>query len=187
MNKFIATSAAFLIASSLAVPAFADSNSSSSMSSSSSSSSVAADTKVASSADLLCMGNAVDAREGAVLTARSSLDTKITAALTTRRASLKTAYTIANNADRKVAIKAALTVFAKASADAHAQYRTDIKAAWATFNAAIKACNLSAGTRVKAQTKTDHDNGRHLGQLKKQIKNAFDVNANGKLDLDLGL
>jgi hypothetical protein len=145
------------------------------------------DTQVASSADLTCMGTAVDVREGAVLTARTNFNAKIIAALTARRASLKTAYTIANNNDRKVAIKAALNVFAKANADARAQYKTDTKAAWKVFADSSKKCHVDADVRVKDEAKEDHDNGHHWGQLKKQVKNGFDVNANGKLDLDLGL
>lgn len=175
MNKLIAAAAALMMSATMAAPAFAEDVN------------VTTDTSVASSADLTCMGNAVDVREGAVLTARTSYNTKVIAAITTRRASLKAAYLIANNNDRRVALKAAVDVYVKAMADARAQYRTDTKAAWKTFNDSIKACNLSADVRVK--TETDHDNdkdkGRHLGQLKKKIHNAFNVNAHGKADLDL--
>ena len=176
-------SAAVLMAATLAGPAFAEDN----HMSSSSSSTATIDTSVASSADLACMSAAVDAREGAVLTARADLNAKIIAALTTRRASLKAAYTISSNADRKVAIKAALTVFAKSISDARAKYKADTKAAWTVFMTASKACNINADVRVKSESKDDHDNGRHLGQLKKQLKNGFSVNSNGKVDIDLGL
>lgn len=179
MNKFIATGAALVLTAALATPAFADDNTANINTST--------DTTVASSADLACMGAAVDAREGAVLTARTDFNAKLIAALTTRRASLKTAFTIANNADRKVAIKAALTVFAKANADARIKYKADVKAAWKTFTAAAQKCHIDADVRVKDETRGDHDNDRHLGQLKHQVKNAFNVNAHGKLDLDLSL
>ena len=184
MNKFIATGAALVMTAALALPAFAEDNVNMNASSSSS---ITTDTTAASTTDLACMASAVDVREGAVLTARTGFDAKIVAAMTVRRASLKTAYAIANNADRKVAVKAALTVFAKANVDAHAQYKTDVKAAWKTFATSTKTCNVDATTRVKDESKDDHDNGRHLGQLKKQIKNGFDVNVNGKADLDLSL
>lgn len=179
MNKFIATGAALVLTAALATPAFADDNTANINTST--------DMTVASSADLACMGAAVDVREGAVLTARTDFNVKIIAALTTRRASLKTAYTIANNADRKAAIKAALNVFAKANADARASYKADVKAAWKTFTDAAKKCHIDADVRVKDESRDDHDNGRHLGQLKHQVKNAFNVNAHGKLDLDLSL
>ncbi len=183
-NKLIAASAALVMTASFALPAFAhdDGNVSSS-----SSSSVTTDTSVASAADLSCMAAAVDAREGVVLAARADFNAKILAALTTRRASLKTAYAIANNADRKVAVKAALNVFAKASTDARAKYRADVKAGWKTFATATQNCNVDANVRVKNETRNDHDNGYHFGQLKKQIKNGFDFNMNGKADLDLSL
>ncbi len=175
MNKLIAAAAALMMSASLAAPAFAEDVA------------VTTDTSVASSADLTCMGNAVDVREGAVLTARTNYNAKVIAAITTRRASLKAAYLIANNNDRRIALKAAVDVYVKAMADARASYRTDTKAAWKTFNDAIKACNLSAGVRVKAETDRDNDKdrGRHLGQLKKKVQNAFNVNAHGKADLDL--
>lgn len=176
MNKLIAAAAALMMSATMAAPAFAEN-----------AMTVTTDTSVASTADLTCMGNAVDVREGAVLTARTNYNAKVIAAITTRRASLKAAYTIANNNDRRVALKAAVDVYVKAMADARAQYRTDTKAAWKTFNDSIKACNLSADVRVKSETEHENnkDKGRHLGQLKKKIHNAFNVNAHGKADLDL--
>ncbi len=175
MNKFIAASISLLMSGALINPAFAEN----------SGTTVTTDTSVASSADLACMGSAVDARESVVLTARTDFNAKIIAALTARRASLKVAFTIAKNADRKVAIKAAQTVFAKAVADARSQYRTEVKAASKTFVEAMKKCNVDAGVRIKTETRNDHDNGRHLGQLKKKVKNGFRVNGEGKADLDL--
>lgn len=177
MNKFIAASAALLMSFSLAVPAFANDSATSVTTS--------ADTTVASVTDLACMAAAVDAREAAVITARTNFDAKIIAALNTRRASLKTAYTIGNNADRKVAVKAAMTAFAKSVADARTQYKTDVKASWKVFTDATKNCNVDATVRVKSESEHDNDHGKHLGQLKNKIKNEFNANANGKLDLDL--
>lgn len=179
MQKFIAASAAVIMATALATPAFADDVSVNT------SASATVSASVASGADLACMGTAVDTREAAVISARTAFNTKIMTALETRRASLKTAYTIANNADRKIAIKTALTVYAKATADARFQYKTDVKAAWKTFTDAVKTCNVDASMRVKEESRDEGDRGLHLGQLKKQVKNTFGVNAHGKADIDL--
>lgn len=182
MNKFIAASATVIMTAALGATAFADDNINANVNTTTS----ITDTSIASSVDLACMGAAVDMREEAVISARVSFNAKIIAALTTRRSSLKTAYTIANNADRKVAIKAAFTVYVKATADARTQYKTEVKTSWKTFTDAVKKCNVDASVRVKEESKDDHDDkGRHLGQLKKQVKNAFGVNAHGKADLDL--
>ncbi len=181
MKKFLATTAVLLSAT-LVAPAFAENSVGVNTNTT-----VSTDTQVASSADLACMGTAVDAREVAVILARESFDTKIVVALKARRESLKVAFTIANNADRKVAIKTALNVFAKASVEARAQYRLDVKAAWKTFAEASKKCHVDADVRVKDESKDDHDKGRHLGQLKKQVKNGFGVNNHGKVDMDLSL
>ena len=86
-----------------------------------------------------------------------------------------------------MAIKAAFDVYVKAIADARAQYRASVKAAWTTFVAASKQCHVDADVRVKTEAENDHDNGRHLGQLKKQLKNGFNVNGHGNANLDLSL
>ena len=167
-----------LMAGTLAAPAFAEEMTTS----------VRTDTTVASQSDLACMGNAVDAREAAVLTARTDFNARIIAALTVRRAALKAAFTISNNNDRRVAIKSTWDSFSKASVSARAQYKTDIKTDWKIFTDAVKACHVDADVRVKSES--DHDNDHenrdfHLGQIKKQVKNAFDASVKGSAKIDL--
>lgn len=173
MNKFIAASAAFVLSTALAAPAFADTLLTTTV-----------DTQVAASADLTCMGTAVDAREGAVLQARTEFNAKVLAAMTTRRASLQAAFTIGNNSERKVAIKAALDVYVRAVVDARTQYRAAVKAAHQTFTAAIKQCKTDASVRITAEAGTDRT---LLNLLKKQVSNAFSAHGNASSSADVSL
>ena len=184
MRPFALRTAAAVAAMAIALPVFAQSSSSSS----------SASTDVASSADLACMSAAVDARESASITARTTFNASIMAALQTRRDSLHAAYAIANNHDRMVAIQAALNVYAKAIATARAKYKADIKAAWSVFATARVNCHIDQETKVqKSEHEDNHDNrGLHLGWIKQMSKANAAMNASVnaslkstmKLDLD---
>ena len=191
MRSFSLRTAAAVMAMAIALPAFAQTSSSSST----------ASTDVASSADLACMSAAVDARESASITARTTFNASIMAALQTRRDSLHAAYAIANNHDRMVAIQAALNVYAKAIATARAKYKADINAAWSTFATARVNCHIDQDTKVSKSEhedtnhhdRSDHDNrGLHLGWIKQMTKANASMNASVnaslkstmKLDLD---
>lgn len=176
MKKFLAATAV-LLSTALAAPAFAQTT-------------VNQSATVASSADLACMSAAVEARENAVLSARTSYNAGILAAITARKVSLQAAYTIANNNDRRVAIKAALNAYATAHATARATFKTGIKAAWSAYATARINCRIDVDMdkpgkhlgRDRDRDDDDHDRGLHLGQLKKANVKA---GANGSAKLDL--
>ena len=179
MRPLLASAATILLGMSLAVPALAEH----------SSVQVSASAGVATSADLACMSAAVDTRESAVITARTNFNAKIMAALEARRAALKTAYTIANNADRRVAIDAAITAYAKAAAEARAKFKADVKAAWNVFALSKANChidqNASAGVSVRVHDDDDKENrGLHLGWLKGKMHSKAWINGHVKLDLN---
>lgn len=171
MKKLIAATAAALLLSGAALPAFAESSASSSASSTNT---------VTASADLACMSAAIDVRDSAVVSARATFHTAIMAALNTRKDSLAAAFTINNDHDRQVAVKAAWDVFLKATANARATYKTSVQAAWSAFATASVKCNVAPdrGHSVKNKIKDnendkDHDNNRktpnpglHLGWFK---------------------
>ncbi len=182
MRTLTKTALAAVVSMSMVLPALAQG----------SSSSLSTSAGVAASTDLACMSAAVDTREAASISARSTFNASIMAALDVRRAALKAAYTIANNNDRRVAIQAALTAYANATATARAKFSTDVKAAHTVFKTAKVACHIDQGEArlTKEQKKHDNDNdndhqnrGLHLGWLKNSVN--AKAWANGHLKLDL--
>lgn len=131
MRKLIAVTA-LLAATGFALPAMAQTGSSSSSSSAS----------VTASADLVCLSTAVEARENAVIAAKTKFDAAVMVALQARRDALKAALTITNNHDRQVALNAAWKTYMDAVIKARAQYKTDIKAAWKVYIAARANCHV---------------------------------------------
>lgn len=183
---------AAVLSSGFLTPAYAQSSAASSTSVSSSSSS-----SVAANADLACMSAAIDARETAIINARTTFNASVMAALNTRREKLKAAYTIANDGERRVAINAAWDAFAKAVADARAAYRTSVQASWKTFVQASVNCHIAPDRGVKYHRTNDDDNdgrkdrGLHLGWFKKVMKKAMkqqvnvDATAKSSAEIDL--
>lgn len=115
------------------------------------------------------------------------------AALNTRRDSLKAALTIANNDDRMVAMKAAWTVYMKASLDARIKFRADVQAAQKAFVIASADCHIDSDYGPRRHPKDDdkdgdkdgdHENsGRHLGWFKNLLKH--DVKTNAKANANI--
>ena len=182
MNKFLAalSSAAILGSSAFVSPAFSQGTGTGSTGA------------AAASVDLACMSAAIDVRESAIITARTNFHTKIMTALSTRREGLKAVFAIANNADRKVAIKTAWKVFAKAIADARVQYKVEVQAAWNVYTEASGKCKITPDRGGSNNDNDDDDDddgkknrGLHLGQLFNRVfrnekKRKVDVKANAK-------
>lgn len=171
--------AAALLSMMFAVPAFAQGASTSA--------------GAATSVDLACMSAAIETRENAVLSARTTFNASIVAAIQTRRDALKAAFTIANNADRMVAIKAALNAYATAAANARATFKASVKAAWSAFATARVNCHIDADSDVSVRHRGErddrddddrHDRGLHLGWLRHSMKTKAWINGNIKLDLE---
>ncbi len=193
MKKFLATSAV-LLSIACATPAFAETISTTASGS----------TTVTSHADLACMSTAVDARESAVISARTTFNANMLTALNTRRSALQAAYTIANNHDRQVAMKAAWNAYLLSSKTAHTQYQTSTQATWKTFVTSIKLCNVlpnqnhtNSGAhlgntetiklRQESRQEARMNNGLHLGLIKKMQEkhNESDVEAKTGARIDL--
>ncbi|MBI5794635.1 hypothetical protein HZA87_06195 [Candidatus Uhrbacteria bacterium] len=185
MKKLIASTAAALVLSgAVLTPAFAQSSASSSAGSSSS---------VTASVDLACMSAAIEARENAVISARTTFHAAIMAALNTRKDALKAAFTISNDHDRQVAINAAWDAFMKAVVNARAKYKTDINAAWTAFFTASVNCKVAPdrGPVMKNKDK-DHDDkdkkngnrGLHLGWFRKALRLGTSADADAKVKVN---
>lgn len=90
--------------------------------------------------DPVCIKNAVDKRDGAVIAAREAYHAAIIKALNDRKTALLAAYDKTNKKERVKAIKTAWAAFQKARKEANKKLRVDIPAAWRQFNADRKAC-----------------------------------------------
>lgn len=149
--------------------------------------SVSVTTGTASSTDLACMSAAVETRENALISARTTFNASVVAALQTRRDALKAAYTIADNTNRRVAIEAAIRAYVKATADARAKFSADVKASWHAFMTARVACHIDQGASVNVRARTmesEHiDRGLHLGWMKAGVHSKAWMNGHVKQDL----
>ena len=180
MRTLIKAAAAVLLSTMLAIPAFAQG--------SSSSASVSAG--MATSADLACMSAAIETRENATISARTTFNASIMAALQTRRDALKAAFTIADNHDRTVAIEAALKAYATAAANARAKFKADVKAAWDAFATAKVNCHIpsdhsdSRNNNDDGKDREHHDRGLHLGWLKNGVNGKAWFSGTLHMDMD---
>jgi phage-related protein len=179
MSKFLAASMATLMTVA-AVPAFAQN--------SSATASASATTSVSTSLtaeQLTCIGAAVNARETAAISARTTFHASILAALTARQTGLKNAFTIANNADRQVAITTTMKAFTKATMDARKAYKTSLEASFKTFKDSSTQCNLPAGS--------DRGEKKGMGKLMRGLMKGHmgfgmgHEDGGGDASIDLGL
>jgi hypothetical protein len=144
--------------------------------------------EVTAQADLSCMGTAVIAREDAVIAARTSFNANIMTAMNVRRDGLKNAYTIANAADRRAAIKNVWRTFNDSMTKARTSYRTSVNAAWKTFMEASAKCgstvtNDDRGGKREKEKKEKSNRGHHWGQLKNSFSSELNVNGDARVDL----
>lgn len=91
--------------------------------------------------DLVCMQNAVVAREDAIIAALDTYHTNVKAALTTRRDALKAAWTISDKDTRKEAIRKAWSDFKGTWKKERKALNEAKRAAWKKFNETGKTCN----------------------------------------------
>lgn len=95
--------------------------------------------------NLVCMQNAVVARDNAILTAESTLNVAWSNALTARRDALQAAWTLTTKKARMSAIHTAWTTYNKAMIAAKKAFRKSRNAAWATYRTTAKTCHGNLG------------------------------------------
>ncbi len=175
MRKLALSTAIALTSALVAMPAFAETSSNAS-----------ASAQVTSSADLACMSAAVDVRETALINAQTSFNGSILSARQTLRTSLMAAFTISNNKDRRVAIKAAWKVYVDAAVKARKQFTTSMNAAWKAYATATVNCRVDVNNDSDDNDKDDRRNNR--GWLKDMLKNnaKADIKVHAKSGLHLG-
>lgn len=91
--------------------------------------------------NLECVRTAVDKREGSIITAWDSLNIALTGALSARKSSLYSAWSINDQKERRTAIKNAWQTFKNLKRDSAQTFNSSRKTAWSTFKTEAKACN----------------------------------------------
>lgn len=94
--------------------------------------------------DTACMSTAVDTRDTAVISAEASLHTAWSAALATRKDSLKTAWALSDTTARRQAIRAAWKAYRTSRSAAWKAWTTGRNGAWKTWSTDRKACGASS-------------------------------------------
>lgn len=94
--------------------------------------------------DLVCMQNAVEKRDTAIITAFSAFSNSIQLALSTRMIELKAAWGIQDASARKQAIKSAWEKYKKSAKSARETMQAARKNAWDQFKSDRKACGAGA-------------------------------------------
>lgn len=93
--------------------------------------------------DVICIKNAVERRESAVIAAYDKKTTAIKTALTTRKNALKEAWSKITTKERLAARLAAWRVFRAAKLGAQKIYVGEIKATWQQFKIDRKSCGVT--------------------------------------------
>lgn len=110
--------------------------------------------------DLVCMKNAVEKRENAIIAAKEKAFASMDTAFKARRDALKAAWDKIDAKERREAMNTAWKAFRASHKEARTQLRTDDKAAWKTFKIDSKACKVdssltnsdNAGEKIDAST-----------------------------------
>ena len=92
------------------------------------------------SLDPVCMQNATVKRDDAIIAGLDTFSSSVKVALQTRRDSLKAAWAITDNTQRKTAIKTAWTAFQGTWKKTKQAMRNAKKTAWQQFRTERKAC-----------------------------------------------
>lgn len=92
--------------------------------------------------DPMCIQNAIEKRDTAVITAFSGFSTSVTTALTVRKDALKAAVILTDKNAKETARKAAWSTFKTSSKTAATTLRTARRAAWTTYETDTKACGV---------------------------------------------
>lgn len=94
--------------------------------------------------DVVCMQNAVSAREDGIISANNTRTTELNTALQNRKNALVSAWGIADRTQRNKARNLAWTNYNKARRTVRNTYNTATKAVWKTYHAAAKACGVNS-------------------------------------------
>jgi hypothetical protein len=89
---------------------------------------------------VLCIQNALEKREVAIITAHDVFNTNIKNALTARKDGLKTAYVNTEKVGKENAKKTAWSKFKTDTQSAHSTMRSARVASWNTFNTEMNTC-----------------------------------------------
>lgn len=106
--------------------------------------------------DPVCMQNAVEKRDNAIIAAFDVKNTAIKTALETRKNALKTAWGITDRKSRQDAIRKTWADFRVAKAQAVKTYNGARKVAWQQFRTERKACGILGTADDKATEKEDN-------------------------------
>lgn len=93
--------------------------------------------------DLVCIQNAIEKRENAIIVAFDKKAVAIKAALEARKNALKEAWTKPTRKERLTARLAAWKNFRTAKWQIQKTYQTEVKSAWKTFNTERKNCKIT--------------------------------------------
>ncbi len=104
-----------------------------------------------SSVDYACVQAAVSVREQALVSGLTAYNSAELSALTTRKSSLSTAWSMSDASARRTAVKAAWDAYLKSDRDASKQWKTDQKNAWSTFRTSVKTCSGASGAEVNLE------------------------------------
>lgn len=94
--------------------------------------------------DVVCMQNAVTAREDGIVNANNIRAAALNTALQNRKIDLVAAWAITNRVERNKARNLAWTNYNKARRTARNTYNTATKAVWKTYHVAAKACGVNS-------------------------------------------
>lgn len=137
LKKTIITLASIGLLAGAALPAFAQTSSTTPVTTGSS---------TAATSKIMCVGNAVNARETSIDAAMTTYTASLNTAYSTRAAALKQAYTLTTTAAVKAAVKTAWSTFSTSAKSARMTWQTSRNTAWATYRTAAVACKAPAGT-----------------------------------------
>ncbi|NCO23351.1 hypothetical protein COW09_01635 [bacterium (Candidatus Moisslbacteria) CG12_big_fil_rev_8_21_14_0_65_36_11] len=96
--------------------------------------------------DPVCMQNAVEKRDSAIITASDAYYTTVKASLENRKSALKTAWSITDRKERRSALKTAWTNFTKTKKTATITWRKAKSSAWKQFKLDLRACGSTAAS-----------------------------------------
>jgi hypothetical protein len=92
---------------------------------------------------VVCVQNAIEKRDSALIAGHTTFNTSIVNALTARKDALKAAYALTDKNATKAAKKTAWSNFTTAQKNAHDSMRSVRKTSWNTFNTDMKACGVA--------------------------------------------
>lgn len=94
--------------------------------------------------DLVCMQNAVDKRDGAIITAFDTFHTSLSTALKDRQTALKNAWSLTDRKARREAIRSAWKNYRTAAQAARKALRIARRTAWQNFMKDRRGCGPQA-------------------------------------------